>query len=239
MKYRCAHCTTSFPTKKITELHTTICTMIHSVEQTSSETLQISVPSKETMFQYLIHLTEKYQQLEKRMDQMQKTAMAIKKKTVKEYLQTHEPPNKNYTTWLSEIKIHGEDLEVLFEDNLLGCIKSVLGRYIAREENRHVPLFAFQQKPNYLYVYENEWRVMTQQEIENFVYVISHRVLKKYMEWENAHRIEIENNAKMQENAMYYLSKANGIHCRLDMRVAEIKKWVFSRVNQCFRNIEV
>ena len=40
--------------------------MIHSAEQTTSETLQISVPSKETMFQYLIHLTEKFQQLEKK-----------------------------------------------------------------------------------------------------------------------------------------------------------------------------
>lgn len=238
MKYRCAHCTTSFPTKKMSELHAMICTIIHSSEQTSSESLQISIPSKETMFQYLIHLTDKYQQLEKKMDYLQKTAFSVKKKTIKEYLQTHEPPSKNYMTWLGEIRVSSEDLEVLFQDNLLGCIKSVLERYIAKEGNRDVPLFAFQQKPNYLYVYDTEWRLMTQQEIESFVYIISHRVLRKYMEWENDHRPEIDRNPKMQENAMSYLSKANGIHCRMDMRVCEIKKWIFARVNQNFRNIE-
>jgi hypothetical protein len=212
--------------------------MIHSAEQTTSETLQISVPSKETMFQYLIHLTEKYQQLEKKMEKMEKTAFSIKKKSIKEYLQTHEPPSKKYSVWLSEIKVSSEDLNILFTENLLDCIKSLLERYIAKEENHDVPLFAFQQKANYLYLYDTQWRLMTQTEIENFVSVLSHRILKKYMEWENEHRHEIENNAKMQENAMCYLSKANGIHCRFDIRVSEIKKWIFGRVNQNFRNID-
>ena len=237
-KYRCPHCTTCFPTKKLGELHSTICTMIHSAEQTTSETLQISVPSKETMFQYLIHLTEKYQQLEKKMEKMEKTAFSVKKKSIKEYLQTHNPPSKNYSVWLSEIKVSSEDLNILFTENLLDCIKSLLERYIAKEENHDVPLFAFQQKANYLYLYDTQWRLMTQTEIENLVSVLSHRVLKKYMEWENVHRSEIENNAKMQENAMCYLSKANGIHCRFDIRVSEIKKWIFDKVNQNFRNID-
>jgi hypothetical protein len=113
-----------------------------------------------------------------------------------------------------------------------------LERYIAKEGNRDVPLFAFQQKPNYLYVYDTEWRLMTSQEIDRFVYVLSHRVLRKYMEWETAHRAEIDRNPKMEEKAMCYLSKANGIHCRMEMRVSEIKQWIFARVNQNFRNIE-
>ena len=117
-------------------------------------------------------------------------------------------------------------------------MKSVLDRYFSKEENSDVPLFAFQQKANYLYLYDTQWRLMTQTEIESLVSVLSHRVLKKYMEWENVHRSEIENNAKMQENAMCYLSKANGIHCRLDIRVSEIKKWIFDKVNQNFRNID-
>lgn len=238
MKYSCSHCTTHFPTKQTYELHQFICNIIKQNDDNElANNIKVRLPSKEVMFQYLIHLTNKYQRLEEKVDRLQKTTTNLRKKHIHEYIETLQPPSQSYSIWLENVQITDENLNILFDEDLTACIKDVLDHFI---QTMNYPFYAFQQKVNILYLYDDgQWRIMTQKEIEKLVNVLSIRVLKKYMVWaeNNKTNANIEDD-KTQETSMIYLSKANGLNCPFDTRVLNIKKWLFQKINVSLNHLE-
>ena len=223
-KYTCEQCNKQYSRKSSLDQHTPFCKFIHTPAKDRANIVQI--PSQEVMFQYMIHLTQKYEQLEQKLAKIEMATGRIKKTTIEDTLRTMAKPVLTYNEWLNQLEITDDNLQKLFDYDLKICIKSVLEDALD-EDN---PFTAFQEKPNIIYIYDEKWRMITAEEFSKLISVISHRILKKYMSWANENREKIDGNTKFQELAMSYMSKANGLNCNLGQVNIDAKKWMFSKM---------
>lgn len=233
-KYTCTMCNKHCSTKSLLDQHQTFCIFIHTSSKEQSQS-NIQIPSQEIMFQYIIHLTKKYEQLEQKISKIEKSTTNIRKKHINDYIASLKEPTLSYSQWLNKIEITQGHLDKLFSGDLKMCIKNVL------EDVLHdgVPLLAFQQKQNIIYIFDTKWRIITNEEFSKLISIISHRILKKYMSWANDHKEQLESNSKMQELSMIYMSKANGLNCNIDTCSSDIKKWLFTKISISMKNIEM
>lgn len=232
-KYNCKQCNKNYSKKTLLDQHQPFCVFIHTSAK-EHENSSIQLPSQETMFHYIIHLTKKYDQLEQKLAKIEKTAIIHRKTHITDYLKTIKSPLFTYSEWLNKIEVSNEDLEKLFEFDIKTCIKSILEDVLDSD----MPLTAFQEKQNVIYVFDTKWRLMTTEEFSRLISILSHRILKKYTCWANEHREHLESNSTNQELAMIYMSKANGLNCNLEHTASEIKKWIFSRISISNKSVE-
>jgi len=228
MKHRCPDCYTTMPTKKIFDLHTTMCKFIHtsgyehSIDKYYTD---MELPSQEAMAHYLFHLTHKYQELEQKMAKLQKCVIPQRRRTIQEYLEQLAPPTYTFQEWLQKIEITEEALELLFKTELRTAIKHVIDPLLTE-----IPLLAFSQKPNTFYLYDKqqEWHLMTTEEFSKMVEKIEHKFLRKYTCWANEHSEELGKTQQAQERNIMYMAKVNGV--RQQPRAPDIKKWLYSKI---------
>lgn len=221
-KYCCKQCNKSYYKKSSLDQHQPFCIFIHTTSKEHETT--ISLPSQEIMFQYIVHLTKKYEKLEEKISRLEKSSCVNKKTQINDILKTYKTPLFTYSEWLNKIEVSYQDLEKLFEFDMKLCIKSVLNDVLDSD----MPFIAFQQKPNDIYIFDTKWRSITNEEFLKMISILSHRVLKKYMSWANENREFLESSIKNQELAMSYMSKAN--NCNLENCTKDIKKWIFNKI---------
>jgi len=191
--------------------------------------------SQEKIMEQLVLLTAKYEHLEKKMAKIEKACTVTRRKNITEYLTTLSAPTLPYASWLSTITVSDTHLEKLFAGDLKICLKYILEDMLDADD---IPLCAFRQKQNTIYVYDDKWRLMSNDEFARFVSIISHRVVKKYTGWALAHKDEFETDQKSQDRAMYYMSKAHGLDCSIESRTNDIKKWVFMKINVSLKQMD-
>ena len=232
-KYCCKQCNKKYSKKTLLDQHQPFCAFIHTTAK-EHENKSIPLPSQELMFQYIVHLTKKYEQLEDKLSRLEKSSNISKKTHINDYLKTLKTPLFTYTEWLNQIAISDQDLEKLFEYDIKICIKSVLEDVLDPD----MPFIAFQEKQNAIYIFDTSWRSMTSIEFSRLISVLSHRILKKYMCWANENREHLESTQQNQELAMSYMSKANGLNCNTEQVCTEVKKWLFTKISTSNKAIE-
>lgn len=227
-KYKCGSCNTSWHTKKTFDLHSSMCKLIHSKEhEIDKEFNRMEIPSQSAMFHYILHLTNKYETLEKKIAKLQQNTTRLRRKHIAEYIETLERPKRDYKTWLQSIEITDKHLDKLFETDIQECIKQIICDTLPE----YPPICAFTQKQLTFYIYdEDKWRAMAIEEFQKFVMQISHKILRTYTKWAKEHYDELHANAKAEEQAMIKMTKANGMGRPLESRTSTIKKWLFSKL---------
>lgn len=220
-KHVCEQCDKKYLTKSLLQQHQPICMYIHSSSTQYEKSVQI--PSQEIMFQYIVHLTKKYEKLEEKVKNMEKIANYNKKMHINEYLKNVKKPRITYMEWVNQLEVSEYDLNQLFENDLKTCVKSVLEDMLDSD----MPLVAFREKKNEIYVYDEKWHTMTKEEFDRLMSIVSHRVLKKYVSWADKNQEFLEKN---QDLSMIYMCKANGLNVNMAKITAEIKKWLFTHI---------
>lgn len=230
-KYICEQCDAKYLTKSLLQQHQPICVYIHS-SSTDDGGKSVQIPSQEILFQYIVHLTKKYEKLEEKVKNIEKIANYRKKMHINEYLKNIKKPKMTYTEWVNQIEVSEYDLNQLFENDLKTCIKSVLEDMLDSDG----PLVAFREKKNEIYIYDHEkWYAITKEEFNRLISIVSHRVLKKYVSWADKNKELLDGN---QELSMTYMCKANGLNVNMEKITAEIKKWIFTHICVSVKDID-
>jgi hypothetical protein len=231
--HRCNNCNTKWNTKKTYDLHAAMCNLIHTSAKDRDVDHEIELPSQAAMFHYILHLTNKYEDLEKKIAKIQSSTTRFRRKHIEDYLQSLSPPKWIYSDWLSSIEVADYHLQKVFEHDLEECIKQVLTPLLS-----DLPIRAFTQKPSVFYIFDSEWRLMTAEEFTSFVKSLSHKVLRTYTKWARDHHAEMHANTKMQELAMVYMSKVNGMNHSIETRSSIIKKWLFTKIAVSLNHVD-
>jgi len=236
-KHKCPNCNTTWQTKKTFDMHTSVCGMIHTSakeHEINRDYDKMELPSQKAMFHYLVQLTQRFDDMEKKLAKIQQNTFVLRRKNIAEYLKTLPKPQDTYTQWLNSIEITEPNLKRLFETDLEECIKIVI-------DTDRIPLRAFAQKPSTFYLYdeaENGWREFSKEEFVRMVSSISHKILKAYMKWAKEHQEELTATPKAEEQSMIYMSKANGFNRSSDSRASNVKKWLYGKISQTIANLE-
>jgi len=232
--HRCNNCNSRWHTKKTYDLHIAVCDLIHASAKEREIDREIKLPSQLAMFQYIIHLTNKCEDLEKKVAKIHSSTTTLRRKHIDEYLKNIQPPNMSYSEWLSSIEVSDDHLQIVFDNDLETCIKQILSPLLS-----DIPIRAFTQKAGAFYIYhETEWRQMTADEFTSFVTSISRKVLRTYTKWSKDNYEKMHSNAKMEELCMLYMKKVNGMDKNANARMAAIKKWLFSKIAVSLNHVD-
>jgi hypothetical protein len=115
-----------------------------------------------------------------------------------------------------------------------------LEEYIDTITTNKLPLKSFSQKTNVFYLFEDgKWRVQTSEEFRQLISILSHRVLRKYLEWKSENQRENEPmNEKAQEMNILYMNKVSGFGKTFESRVYDVRKWIFGKIQVSLKNID-
>ena len=235
--YKCEICMTDKRTKRAYNRHVSMCKFIHSAKENSD--FQEKIPSSSEIFNILIQICQENEMLKKRVETLEKNNFQLRRKTVDEYLSMNTNNIIPYSTWMKSIVITENNLNLLFSTNLVECLKNVLEDSMTITLNK-LPLKSFTQKPNTFYIFENEkWRAQSNDEFKQLITILSHRVLRKYLEWKKMNHSESDyTNEKAQELDIQYMNKVNGFGKQFESRVLEIRKWMFGKIQISLKNVD-
>ena len=174
-QYKCIHCAKAYTRKSSLQKHSILCEILHQssrekkcIEEESSDT-----PSTAQLYKILLEFAAKYENVEKRLNDMQRWTEKIKKKLdVKLWLNSNVCPDITYSEWLNKIVVTDDNITTLIEENFITCICNILQKYLIpysyNDSSASVdgngngaicqlnPIYCFDQKINTFYVYDIE-----------------------------------------------------------------------------------
>lgn len=239
--YKCKFCERQYKNSQPFTRHIALCKFIQisSKERILSAEYIEKNPSIENIYNIVINLCVENNKLKNRIEILERNHYINKKKTIQDYLSLIPKDIIYYSVWVNQLVVSDENLQVLFSSNIVECMKSMLETSFLLINIEKTPLRAFTQKPQTLYIFENDiWKPIQHYEFINFISVLSHRILKKYLEWKKMNEIHIESSEKMQELNIQYMQKANGYGKTPEQRCTEIKKWIFSKIQKSIKMME-
>lgn len=239
--YKCELCMTEKKTKQAYNRHISICKFVNvSAKENIKRDFSEKEPSLSEMFQIVIKICEENERLKKRIESLEKNNIQIRRKTIDEYLCANSTNIVPYSMWLKGIVISDNNLNLLFSTNLVECLKNVLEESIDSMTLSNLPLKSFSQKANIFYIFEDgKWRVQTSEEFKHLVSALSHRILRKYLDWKNENQREDQPlNEKAQEMNILYMNKVNGFGKTFESRVSEVRKWIFGKIQISLKNVD-
>jgi len=234
--YKCSLCSKQYKNNEPFKRHVSVCKFIHfsSKERTIITEYIEKNPSIEDVYKILVNLCVENTNLKERIDKLERNSYMNKRRTIDDYLKMIPKDIIPFSIWVNQLLVSNENLNILFSSNLNECIKSILEISL----NEKAPLRAFSQKQHTIYIWENEkWNPISTAEFSNLISVLSHRILKKYLEWKNTNQELIETNEKMQELNIQYMQKTSGFGKSQDQRCTEIKKWIFTKIQKSLKSV--
>jgi hypothetical protein len=206
-EWTCVHCGKGYKTKSNVDKHLVLCETIVKARKKSSGEEVMDLPSQKQMYQIILDLTLKYNRMEEKLEQMQKWVNQKKKKfNVMEWLSTHQMPEIDMEQFTKEIIILEEEAECIMHHPFLYVLNEIVDRILSSPSS--LPLFAFVQKPNVLYVVETQehqtqeqrkWKEWTKEEIIYFLNIVHFQLVKAFKEWKKKNEDKINASDAMME----------------------------------------
>ena len=238
---KCNYCDRQYKNSMPFTRHIAVCKFIQysSKERTLTTEYMDKNPSIEDVYKLVVNLCVENSKLKQRIEILERNHYISKKKTIDDYLCMIPKDMIYYSQWIHQLVVDDENLKVLFSSNIIECIKSMLETSFLITNTEKIPLRAFTQRPNTIYIFENDiWKPIQHCEFSNFISILSHRILKKYLEWKKSNQEIIDSNDQLQELNIQYMQKANGGGKSVEQRSNEIKKWIFLKIQKSLKNIE-
>ena len=187
----CVHCGKSYKKKINLEKHIILCELLNKSKKLlvieDDDDDDDDIPSNKKIFNILLELGSKFNKLEEKVDELNKWVVKKKKKiNVIEWLNTNITPEIKFDNLIEKIIIEDNDIKYLFENTFADTLNGVFSRNIYNLHDSKYPIFAFVQKPNIFYIYENEeagWIELNRESLIKFlnkVYMKIFRVFRQH-----------------------------------------------------------
>ena len=176
----CIYCGKSYKKKSNLEKHTNLCELLNKSKKSLVIEDEEEIPSHRKIYQILLELGNKYNRLEEKVDELNKWVVKKKKK----------------------IKIIDDDIKYLFENNFIDTLNHIFSRNIYNLSESEYPIFAFVQKTNIFYIYENEesgWLELSKENLIKFLNKVHMKLFRVFRQH------KIDNADKIQEEESFSL----------------------------------
>ena len=200
--FQCKYCFQKWQKQENMEKHAVMCGFWHKSTKIHEDDYEVA-PTITELFKVVKEFAYKCEKLQKRVDQLENRQHTHQKKQILDYLQAHPAPS-SVVELFRTFQISQEHLEIVFEDDLSAGIKTCIKTHL---KGTSLPICAFTQKPNTLYVYDTiaqndasadiievKWHIMTNQELDKLISILSFKFLQAFVLWkkENCPQVETE-----------------------------------------------
>lgn len=155
--------------------------------------------SNETIFNMLLELNNKYEKIQADYDELKKYTNIVKNKiSILDYLNNnYQNLNLDFIEFTNNILISLEDLNIIFKkDYVEGIMEIIINNINNSENNTLIPLKAFNQKENNLYIYLkniNSWKLMEANEFNKFIHHFNKNILNIFARWNENAKLTLNN----------------------------------------------
>lgn len=218
----CVYCGKSYKKKSNLEKHTNLCELLNKSKKSLVIEDEEEIPSQRKIYQILLELGNKYNRLEEKVDELNKWVVKKKKKiNVIDWLNTNITPEIKFENLIEKIKIIDDDVKYLFENNFIDTLNHIFSRNIYNLSESEYPIFAFVQKTNIFYIYENEesgWLELSKENLIKFLNKVHMKLFRVFRQ----HKIDNADKIQEEENFSLLCDKTSLKMMNIDFRQESI-----------------
>jgi hypothetical protein len=229
----CVHCGKSYKNKCNLEKHVIICDLLNKSKRSLVVEDEEDIPSQRKMYELILELGSKFNRLEEKVDELNKWVVKKKKKiNVVEWLNTNTTPEIKFENLIEKIIITDDDVTYLFQNSFIDTLNHIFSRNIYNLSETS-PIFAFAQKTNIFYIYENEntrWIVMSNEILIKFLNKVYMKLFRLYGEHKKMHADKLENDESFALLCDKTSVKMMNIDFRQEATLGKVKTNMYSRM---------
>jgi len=197
----CTYCGKSYIKKTSLDRHVILCELINNSKRSTTVEDEDDVPSQRKMYQMILELSNKLNKLDEKVDELNKWVIKKKKKiNVIEWLNNNISPEIVFENLIEKIIIEKEDINYLFQHTFSDTINDIFTRNIYNKSETEYPIFAFVQKSNIFYIYENietKWVELNREKLIKFLNRVHTKLYRIYLENKKENKDKIENDENL------------------------------------------
>lgn len=239
-KYYCNFCAKEYKSRNGLEKHVALCEIIYKTKNNKKVSLEEEdeLPSQRRLYQLLLDLSQKYNRLEEKVDEMNKWVAKKKKKiNVLEWLNANSlPTNITFENLCNKIQVLEDDVEYLFTNTFLDTFMKIFSRTIDElETTTNKPICAFEQKNGLFYIYEQDnqdkivgWNPLSRENLILFANRLHRKISKALSEWKKNNSQKIKDDDKWAIIYDKTMSKVFSVEIKQDATFNKIKNALFN-----------
>jgi hypothetical protein len=230
----CVYCGKSYKKKTNLDKHIVLCELLSKTKKGFVIEEEEEVLSQRKMYNILLELGIKFNRLEEKVDELNKWVVKKKKKiNVIEWLNANMTPRIKFDNLVEKIIIYQDDVKYLFENSFADTLNQIFSRNIYNLSENEYPIFAFIQKSNVFYIYEDDqirWCELTREKLMKFLNRVHMKLLKVYIEYkkENAEKIRDDDSFSILCDKTSV--KIMSVDFRQDLILGKIKTNMYTRM---------
>jgi len=238
----CINCGKSYKKKINLEKHVILCEFLNTNKKRSMNEMRYDdddeddIPSNKKLYKILLELGSKFNKLEEKVDEINKWVIKKKKKiNVIEWLNANVTPEIRFNNLNESIIMEDDDINYLFKNNFADTLNYIFSRNIYNiTENKYpYPIFAFVQKPNVFYSYENEevkWIELSKDNLIKFLNKIHMKICRIFSQYKKNNRDNIYDDESFSLLCDKTSVKIMNVDFRQDSILGKIRANMFSRM---------
>lgn len=251
-KLECKYCSRAFQFRDLYERHFYWCEFLWQGKRErlrEAESYE-QIPNATDQFHMMQTMLVKIAKLEKEIAHLRNTSLVRKRVAILQFLEKSPQyrPLISFQQWIREIPVTFEDLESVFAGDLVEGMKHSITRLLSSTNATCLPICAFQQKKDTLYIYSrvtnvetgeitNKWMILSPDEWDRCMNRFAHRFLQEFIKWQHVNSEKIHLSEQDKEKHVEYMRKINGLGKSYeDRRRTELRKWLYS---QFARDIQI
>jgi hypothetical protein len=230
----CKYCGKSYLKKTNLDKHVILCELLNTSKSKTTVDDEEEVPSQRKMYQLLLEMGSKLNKLDEKVDELNKWVIKKKKKiNVIEWLNNHLTPEINFDSLIEKIIIEKDDIQYLFQNNFADTMNHIFSRNIYNISESEYPIFAFVQKSNAFYIYENEeagWMELNREKLVKFLNRVHTKLYRIYLEWKKENITQIEDDEKLSLLCDKTTCKMMDVDFRQESILGKIRSNMYGRM---------
>lgn len=260
----CVNCGKNYKKRVNLDKHSVLCDLLQrsKTRQNTNPVLEQllkeddePMPSQRKMFQILIELGQRYNKLEEKVDELNKWVVRKKKKiNVVEWLNANLNPTIEFETMIEKIIITEEDIKNLLEKSFYDVLNDIFSRTIYNLSDSENPLFAFVQKQNVFYIYDNTttnsnnnsndnhnnikcWTELSKERLTKFLTKVHMKIVKAFYDWKNLKKNEITNNETVSSLCDKTILKLLSVEFKEENIYSKVRNMMYSRMKKDMKSL--
>jgi len=196
----CVHCGKSYKKKSNLDKHVNLCELLNKTKKSFIIEDDEEIPSQRKIYEILLELGIKFNRLEEKVDELNKWVVKKKKKiNIIEWLNTNTTPEIKFDKLIEKIVITEDDVKYLFENSFADTLNNIFSRNIYNLSESEYPIFAFVQKSNIFYIYENEeagWIESSRENLIKFLNKVHMKLFRLFSQYKKDNADKIRDDEK-------------------------------------------
>jgi len=237
--HTCVYCHRKYQRKVYFDRHVIACEFLSKSKREKtieSEELE-DTPSVRELYNIILELASKCNQLEGKLNSISKWTNITKEKiNIVNWLNTNYSNEKinDYNNWFNNLKINETQLNYLFERGYVEGVVAVLKEYLpSKKKDTDIdtrPLKAFTGKENIFYMYhasEKKWEIVDSECFNKLMYLFDKLFMGEFIKWQNENKHRMLNEDSFQDIYSRNLKHIMGGKYTREQLYSRIKKELY------------